>query len=108
MEQPYNDEEFGRADLTAVDERWHLHLVGEVTGEMRPRLDDVLVQVSTAPRPVDVDCAGVTFIDSSGIGFLSRLGIENPGRVRVVSVSGFTLELMKVSGLPRILTIDAG
>ena len=98
-------EEFGQAEIAAVDGRWLLRLSGEISTEMRPRLDRVLDELGEERRPVDVDLGAVTFLDSSGIGFLARLGIENQAEVRVLNATGLTHELLTISGLQRVVTI---
>lgn len=99
-------EQFGRADVTEVDDRWLLRLSGEISSEMRPRLDRVVEELTGAGKPIDVDLDAVTFIDSSGIGFLARLAIESGAEVRVLNATGFTRELLNLSGLQKILSID--
>jgi anti-sigma B factor antagonist len=98
-------DEFGWADITVVDGRRLLRLSGEISTEMRPRLDQVLDELGTETRPVDVDLGAVTFLDSSGIGFLARLGIENGAEVRVQNATGLTRDLLSLSGLQKVLTI---
>jgi len=98
-------EQFGQADIAAVDGGWLLRLSGEISTEMRPRLDRVLEELGVERLPVDVDLGAVTFIDSSGIGFLARLGIGNQAEVRVLNATGLTRDLLTLSGLERVLTI---
>jgi anti-sigma B factor antagonist len=98
-------DEFGRADVTATGEQWLLRLSGEISTEMRPRLDQVLDELGAQGWPVDVDLGAVTFLDSSGIGFLARLGIEKAAGVRVLNATGLTRDLLTLSGLPKVLTI---
>jgi anti-anti-sigma factor len=99
-------EQFGQADVSEVDDRWLLRLSGEISSEMRPRLDQVVDEVTGGGKPLEVDLGAVTFIDSSGIGFLARLAIESGAEVRVRNATGFTRELLDLSGLPKILRID--
>jgi anti-sigma B factor antagonist len=106
VEQHDPIDQFGRADVALVDGRWVLRLAGEISFEMRPRLDRVVSELGVDERPVDVDLGEVTFMDSSGIGFLARLAIENPERVRVHNARGLTRELLAISGLGRVLSID--
>ena len=106
MEQHEESDQFGRADVAVVDGRWVLRLSGEISFEMRPQLDRVARELTAEERGVDVDLGDVTFIDSSGIGFLARLAIENREGVRVHNARGLTRELLAISGLGRVLTID--
>lgn len=99
-------EQFGHADVTEVDGRWQLRLSGEISSEMRPRLDLVVAELAGTGKPVEVDLGAVTFIDSSGIGFLARLAIESGAEVRVHHATGFTRELLNLSGLPKILRVE--
>ncbi|GAA2727525.1 STAS domain-containing protein [Cellulomonas aerilata] len=98
-------EEFGHVGITAADGRWLLRLTGEISTEMSARLDQVLEEVAVERRPVDVDLAAVTFLDSSGIGFLARLGIDSGAEVRVLNATGLTRDLLVLSGLEKVLTI---
>ena len=100
-------EQFGGADVTVVDGRLLLRLSGEISMEMRPRLDRVRAEIVVEGQPVDVDLGAVTFLDSSGIGFLARLGIENQAEVRVLNASGLTRDLLTLSGLEKVLDIPA-
>ena len=106
MSEQEATEQFGQVDVTVVDDRWQLRLSGEISSELRPRLDAVLAELAAQVRPVDVDLGAVTFLDSSGIGFLARLGIENGGQVQVHHATGFTRELLHLSGLTKLLGID--
>ena len=98
-------DEIGHADVVLVDARWQIRLSGEISLEMRPHFDRVAGQVADERLPVDVDVAAVTFMDSSGIAFLARLAVENPGRVQVLNAAGLTRELLTVTGLPTILHV---
>ena len=103
----HNDaEQFGSVEVSVTDDRWQLRMVGEISLEMRPRLDEVLALVASHHRAVDVDLGAVTFIDSSGIGFLARLGIHNQAPVRVTNVAELTQHLLSATGLRRLLNID--
>lgn len=99
-------EQFGQADISEVDDRWLVRLVGEISSEMRPRLDRVVDEVAPAGKPVEVDLGAVTFIDSSGLGFLARVAIESGAEVRIRNATGFTRGLLDLSGLSKILRID--
>ena len=99
-------EQFGHADVAEVDGRWQVRLSGEISSEMRPRLDRVVIELTDAGKPVDVDLGAVTFIDSSGIGFLARLAMQSGAEVHARNARGFTRELLDLSGLPKILRVD--
>ncbi len=106
MVEQQAEEEFGWADITVDGERCHVRLSGEISSEMRPRLDAVLEELAGQQRPVDVDLGQVSFIDSTGIGFFARLGIQHPGAVRVRNASGLTADLLTMSGLTKVLDVD--
>ena len=99
-------EEIGHADVAVVDGCWQIRLAGEISLDMRPRLTQVAEQVASEQRPVVVDLADVTFMDSSGLGFLARLAVDNPTGVRVRNATGLSRELLTITGLTTVLAVD--
>jgi anti-anti-sigma factor len=74
-------------------------LVGEIDVEMKDELFDALEEAARHGAPVEVHCAGVTFIDStgiSGLAWLAQLASEPPCLVAVPPVM---YELLQLTGM---------
>ena len=78
------------------------HRVKGVLQDLDQAIDEVL------PRQLIVDCAGITFMDSSGIGVLvgryrkiSCFG----GKVYVIHADSRILRILRMSGLEKIVEI---
>ena len=68
---------------------------------------DEAIQRSAAPN-VRLDFGEVTFMDSSGIGFVLgryRIAESCGGNVEVVNLSGRNYSMMKLAGLDRLVTL---
>lgn len=107
MDAQDTDERFGWVDITATDSRCQVRLSGEISYELRPTLDAAADEVLKLRLPVEVDLGEVSFIDSSGVGFLARLGASDPGNVRVVNAHSFTRKVLDLNGMPKLLYVDA-
>lgn len=78
------------------------HRAGELMRELEERLD------FEAPREVELDLSGVTFMDSSGIALLLRVYRALAlcgGRFRVVQVPKQPAKVLKAAGLGRLFPI---
>jgi anti-sigma B factor antagonist len=84
-------------------------LVGELDLRGHASLRDALLDACAGERPVVVDMARVTFMDSSAVGLIvgtakrcRRQGIE----FRVVNAGGQPLRVMKLTGVDLIVPIE--
>ena len=80
-------------------------LRGEVDATLAARLAEVAARADVAGRPVVVDLAAVTFMDSTAIGFLLRLRSVAAGRVRVVDAGPFPRHLLEVAGVAHLFDV---
>ena len=88
-----------------------LEVSGEVDLLVAPDLLDTILcaGMSAGPRTVIVDLAGVTFMDSSGLGALLEAHRRLPGldcRLVVVDLPEALRQLMTATGLAAVLTIE--
>lgn len=80
----------------------HHHMKG-ILGELEGEVDELL------PRVILVDCAGITFMDSSGIALLLRLWRrmeELEGRIQVVNLPPQPRRVLNAAGIGRLITIE--
>jgi anti-anti-sigma factor len=89
-------------------ERTVLRLGGEVDAAMTGLAD--LVQTAIDRRlPVVVDLTAVTFMDSTGCGFLAHLVVGlNPARVLVVGASGDVERALRRMRMHTVLDLEPG
>ena len=79
------------------------HGVRGLLRELDQELDAVL------PRSLTVDCAGVTFMDSSGIAVLLRLRQQMAalgGELRVTGLRAQPGRVLRAAGLERLISIE--
>ncbi len=55
-------------------------LAGEIDASLAPELERCVTEALAAGRPVVVEAGAVTFMDSTGLGFLARLASRSGGR----------------------------
>lgn len=96
--------------ITSTPVRLTVELSGEIdhhnAAALRLEADDA-IQTSLAPN-VRLDFGEVTFMDSSGIGFvLGRYRIVQSygGNVEVVNLSGRLYSMMQLAGLEKLVTL---
>ncbi len=86
-----------------------VRLQGELDMATSPRLSEALSTALGARRPVVVDLADLTFIDSTGIAVLleARRGAKESGVSLVVrSPNRPVLKALRLTGVDRILAIE--
>lgn len=96
---PDPHEDTGSIRLEEHDGGVRVVLEGEIDVEMKDGLFDGLEEAARHGRPVEVDCAGVSFIDStgiSGLAWLAQLTAEPPCLVAVPPVM---YELLQLTGM---------
>lgn len=105
-----DDGPVGDVELLRTGDVLTVLLTGEVDDELRPGLDAVVAEVDrevrAALRPVVVDAAAVTFMDSAGAAFLARLAVTvRPARiaVRPSEPVGFLLEVTRLADVVDVL-----
>ncbi len=86
-----------------------LRLIGEVDVAAAPRLRDRLVQlVITGPAYVVVDLAGVTFIDSMGLGALVsglKRARAHDGDLRLAAASDHVAKVLSITRLDQAFLV---
>lgn len=83
-------------------------MTGEIDVELKDALFDALQEAARHGPPVRVDCAGVTFIDStglSGLAWLAQLTSEAPCLVAVPPVM---YELLQLTGMEHVFRFATG
>ena len=77
-------------------------LSGEIDQDLDQAIDEVL------PRQLIVDCAGITFMDSSGIAVLLRLWQrmgELDGTIQVTGLPEQPARVLRAAGLQRLIPL---
>lgn len=98
----------GSLTRTVTDGLHRVVLVGEIDAALRDTASEVLTTVITSDLPVDVDASGVTFIDSSGVGFVVQLCFaveERAGTFRLVDPPQAMRDVLDMLGLTERLRV---
>lgn len=96
--------------ISSTPVRVTVELTGEIDHHNAAALrleTDEAIQKTLAPN-VRLDFGEVTFMDSSGIGFVLgryRIAESYGGNVEVVNLSGRNYSMMKLAGLDRLVTL---
>ncbi len=94
--------ELGSVHVLIDPDRVHVVLTGEVDAGTATELHTASLEALEAGLPIEVDCRNVTFMDSTGIGFLARLAARSPRRVRLLrppAMVRFLLETVRIHEL---------
>ena len=97
-----------RVEVTPDGSTAVVTLSGEIDAGERDDLLAVAASADVAGRAVAVDLAGVTFMDSTGIGFLLRLRGVAAGRVRLLAPQPFVLGLLEVAAVDGLFDVVPG
>ena len=76
--------------------------------ELRECIDDAMI-LNDAPKLIVLDFAGVTFMDSSGVGLVMgryRLAASKGKKIRVDNLSERDYKIMKMSGIEKLAEIN--
>ena len=97
--------------ISSSSVRLSVYLSGEIdhhnAAVIRYETDEAIQ--ASLPRCVRIDFSGVTFMDSSGIGFvMGRFRLVNGygGKLEVVGLSDRLYSMMKLAGLERLVTLE--
>ena len=97
--------------ISSSSARLSVYLSGEIdhhnAAVIRYETDEAIQ--ASLPRCVRIDFSGVTFMDSSGIGFvMGRFRLVNGygGKLEVVGLSDRLYSMMKLAGLERLVTLE--
>lgn len=94
--------ELGSVHVLIDPDRVHVVLTGEVDAGTAAELATASAEALEAGLPIAIDCRYVTFMDSTGIGFLARLAARSPRRVRLLhppAMVRFLLETVRIHEL---------
>lgn len=97
--------EEGSAHVLLEPDRVRIILSGEIDSGTAPDLVTAASEALARHAPIEVDCRSVTFMDSTGIGFLARLAARSQRRVRLLNPPAavrFLLEMVRVTELLEI------
>ncbi|MBO1751400.1 STAS domain-containing protein [Actinotalea sp. BY-33] len=95
----------GSVRLEVQDERVHVVLRGEIDTTVKEPLSDALDGAAHLALPVEVDCTGVAFIDSSGLSallWLANVAAEPP---RLLHVPPSMHDLLTLTGTAQAFTL---
>lgn len=81
-------------------------LRGEVDSDLAGDLLDAVDEVIDLGSPVVLDAAEVTFMDSAGVGFISRICARSPHRVTLRAASEPVEFLLGLTGLLDVVVWD--
>lgn len=94
-----------RIEIVAGVDPVLVSLGGEFDLHAAPSLDGALRPLSA--RRVEIDCSGVTFIDSSGLNVLLgqvKRSRQSGGQVSIIHVPPLVLRVLEITGLMDLLT----
>lgn len=94
--------EVGSVHVLIDPDRVHIVLTGEIDASTAPDLSTAAMESLSTGRPIEVDCRYVTFMDSTGVGFLARLAARSATRVRLLHPTAmvrFLLDTVMISDL---------
>ncbi|MCL3860796.1 STAS domain-containing protein [Actinotalea sp. K2] len=94
----------GAITLTPADRSTTVHLTGEIDAAVVADESGALEAAARRGLPVDVDCSGVRFIDSSGLGALLWLANVAPEPPRLLAVPRSMRELLALTGMESAFT----
>jgi anti-sigma B factor antagonist len=92
-------------ELERVDSQ-RIRLKGRFDAAQEARVKDVLDQV---PGSVTLDCEELTYISSAGLGVLVATQLrlsKQGGELRLTRVNAHIQELLKLSGLDRVIPVS--
>lgn len=90
--------------LTRQDGHVRLVLAGDIDATVKGQLSDALDAAAHPALPVEVDCSGVTFIDSTGLSALFWLANVTPEPPRLVRVPRTMRDLLTLTGMEDAFT----
>lgn len=87
-----------------------ISLSGEIDHHrVKGLLQELMEEVdATLPRKLTVDCAGVTFMDSSGVAILLRLWQRMEalgGSIQITGLPEQPARVLRAAGIPRLIPI---
>jgi anti-sigma B factor antagonist len=96
-----------KLQIIPTDDPHGVRLIGEVDMATAPELLDVLLAAMGGDRPITIDMAGVTFIDSSGVQAILNTAAEATPEdpVIVKDPSDAALRVMELVGIERMPAI---
>ena len=103
---PLPSPEVGSVHVIIDPDVVHVVLAGEIDASIAPDLTAAAAEVLDTSLRVDVDCRSVTFMDSTGIGFLARLAARSQYPVRLLhppSIVRFLLTTVQITSLVQIV-----
>jgi anti-anti-sigma factor len=99
----------GAITLVETERATTVRLSGEVDASLREDADAAWDRVVQRELPVVIDCSTMTFIDSSGLGFIIRCG--DRGRILdlpvvLVDPSALLLRMLQVLGVEQLFEVS--
>ncbi len=106
--QAYDRSESGSVNVHFDEDVSVIKLAGEVDLAMSEVLEDASREVLERGMPVEVDASRLNFIDSSGLGFLTRMIQVRPGGKppRVRGASPLIHDTLRICGLLDLIELD--
>ncbi|GAA1626150.1 STAS domain-containing protein [Georgenia ruanii] len=95
----------GSVSVLRTRARTRLVLAGDVDISLNATLNDAVELAVGLGRPVDVDTADVTFMDSAVVAMLARLAYRVPDRLRMLRPPDLVRFLLDVTQLGEIVDI---
>ena len=89
-------------------ETHRITLGGEIDaalGEVLDRVADAAAAADDAGR-IEVDVGRVTFMDSTGLAFISRLATASSAHVRLLGASSIVRTLLEITGIDALVDVE--
>ena len=89
----------GSIDVTPAEAVTRVRIGGEIDATIKDELSDALELAARRGLPVEVDCAQVQFMDSTGLSCLAWLANLTPEPPRLLDVPPTMRELLRLTGM---------
>jgi anti-anti-sigma factor len=108
-DQPVPCGEPGAVQVILGEDRVRVVLSGDVDSELGDELAEAAAEAERHDLPIEVDAHHVTFMDSAGVAFLTRLSTRSRHPVRLLRVPPtvrFLLEVTKIGEVVEVAPDD--
>lgn len=96
----------GHASIDITETESMITLSDEIDASLIALLHEVCATAERHAMPVTIDCAGVSFMDSSGVAFIARLASRLPEKVAITGATSSLRFILDVTGLTERVRLE--